>query len=133
MLREHPDWTVINLDKLTYAGNLANLTDIEANYGVGSTNHHPPTTYHLPRYFFVKGDICDCELVDSLFSGTYFASQGFPPTTHHLLPTAVINFAAESHVDRSILDATPFIETNIKGTQVLLDAARAYWGSAPDS
>ncbi len=56
--------------------------------------------------------------------------SGFPPTTHHLLPTAVINFAAESHVDRSILDATPFIETNIKGTQVLLDAARAHWGSA---
>jgi len=129
IFREHPNWTVINLDKLTYAGNPANLTDVEAEYGV-SLNHEPRTTNYEPRYFFVKGDITDRKLVDSLFSGAYFASQGFPPTTHHLLPTALINFAAESHVDRSILDATPFIETNIKGTQILLDAARAHWGSA---
>jgi dTDP-glucose 4,6-dehydratase len=130
ILREHPDWIVINLDKLTYAGNLANLTDIEANYGLSAVTHHSsPVT----RYHFVRGSTTDRNLVDSLFTGTYFASQGFPPTTHHPLPTAVINFAAESHVDRSIIDATPFIETNIKGTQVLLDAARAHWGSASDS
>jgi dTDP-glucose 4,6-dehydratase len=128
ILREHPDWTVINLDKLTYAGNLTNLADIEAKYG--ASHHSPPTTDHPPRYFFVKGDITDRKLVDSLFTGTYFASQGVPPTTHYPLPTAVINFAAESHVDRSIIDASPFIETNIKGTQVLLDVARAHWGSA---
>jgi len=131
ILREHPNWTVINLDKLTYAGNLANLTDIEANYG--ASHHSPPTTDYPPRYSFVKGSITDRNLVDSLFTGTYFTSQGFPPTTHHPLPTAVINFAAESHVDRSILDATPFIESNIKGTQVLLDAARAHWASASAS
>jgi len=126
VLREHSDWIVINLDKLTYAGNLANLADVEVEYGV-SSNHELRTTDYEPRYFFVKGSITNRTLVDSLFSGAYFASQGFPPTTHHLLPTALINFAAESHVDRSILDATPFIETNIKGTQVLLDAARAHW------
>jgi len=118
----------MNLDKLTYAGNLANLTDIEAQYG--ASLYSPLTTNHPPRYLFVKGDICDRDLVDTLLTGTYFASQGVPPTTHHLLPTAVINFAAESHVDRSILDATPFIETNIKGTQVLLDAARAHWSAS---
>jgi dTDP-glucose 4,6-dehydratase len=127
VLREHPNWTVINLDKLTYAGNLANLSDIEANYGL--CHHSSPIT----RYYFVKGDICDRDLVDSLFSGKYFSSQGSPPTNHPLRPTAIINFAAESHVDRSILDASPFIETNIKGTQVLLDAARAHWGSGSGS
>jgi len=132
ILREHSDWIVINLDKLTYAGNLANLADVEAEYGV-SSNHELRTTDYEPRYFFVKGSITDRNLVNSLFTGTYFASQGSPPATHHLLPTAVINFAAESHVDRSILDATPFIETNIKGTQVLLDSARAHWGSASAS
>ena len=124
ILREHPDWIVINLDKLTYAGNLANLTDIEANYGLSAVTHHSSP---ITRYYFVRGSITDRNLVDSIFSGTYFTSQGVPPTTHHPLPTAVINFAAESHVDRSIIDATPFIETNVKGTQVLLDAARAHW------
>jgi len=96
ILKRHPDWQVVNLDKLTYAGNLANLKDIEA----------------APRYKFVKGDIADRELVDRLFREEKF--------------DAVVNFAAESHVDRSILDAAPFIETNVKGTQVLLEAARQY-------
>jgi dTDP-glucose 4,6-dehydratase len=96
ILREHPDWQVVNLDKLTYAGNLLNLKDIEGN----------------PHYKFVKGDIADRELVDKLFREEEF--------------DAVVNFAAESHVDRSILDASPFIETNVKGTQVLLEAARQY-------
>jgi dTDP-glucose 4,6-dehydratase len=84
---------VTNLDKLTYAGNLENLKDTEK----------------LPHYRFVKGDIADRELVDSLFG-------------HGI--DSVINFAAESHVDRSILDPSPFIDTNIKGTQVLLEGAR---------
>jgi len=91
ILQEHPGWEVVNLDKLTYAGNLANLKDVEGN----------------PRYKFIKGDIADRSLVDKLFREEKF--------------DAVVNFAAESHVDRSILDASPFIETNVKGTQVLLD------------
>ena len=95
ILRQHPDWEVANLDKLTYAGNLENLTDVEGN----------------PRYHFVKGDITDRELVDKLLE------QGFD---------IVVNFAAESHVARSILDSSPFIETNVKGTQVLLEGARQY-------
>lgn len=136
-LQEHPDWVVINLDKLTYAGNLANLTDIEAKHGLSSLTLNPESL--IPRYYFVKGDICDCELVNSLFSGDYFINHPLP-ITHHpspgtplipnpqsLIPDVVVNFAAESHVDRSIIDASPFIETNIKGTQVLLDAARAHW------
>lgn len=126
VLREHPDWQVVNLDKLAYAGNLANLTDVGTKYGV-SLDQELGTKNQQPRYFFIKGDICDRKLVDSLFSGSYFASQDSPPTTHHSQLTAIVNFAAESHVDRSILDATPFIETNVKGTQVLLDAARAHW------
>jgi dTDP-glucose 4,6-dehydratase len=95
ILKEHPDWEITNLDKLTYAGNLENLKDIEDN----------------PRYRFVKGDITDRELISNLLQ------DGFD---------AIVNFAAESHVDRSILDASPFIETNIKGTQVLLEGARQY-------
>lgn len=97
VLREHPDRKIVNLDKLTYAGNLANLADIAND----------------PRYKFVKGDIADRELVNRLFQEEEF--------------DAVVNFAAESHVDRSILDASPFIETNVKGTQVLLEAARTHW------
>lgn len=95
-LQEHHDWYIVNLDKLTYAGNLANLKDIEGN----------------PRYRFIRGDIADRALVSRLFKEEQF--------------DVVINFAAESHVDRSILDASPFVETNIKGTQVLLEAARQY-------
>jgi dTDP-glucose 4,6-dehydratase len=95
ILKEHPDWEITNLDKLTYAGNLENLKDIEDN----------------PRYHFVKGDITDRELISNILQ------DGFD---------AIINFAAESHVDRSILDASPFIETNIKGTQILLEGARQY-------
>ncbi|MCL0082656.1 dTDP-glucose 4,6-dehydratase [Dehalococcoidia bacterium] len=95
LLREHPDWEVTNLDKLTYAGNLENLMDVEGN----------------PGYHFVKGDITDRELVDKLLG------QGFD---------VVVNFAAESHVDRSILDSSPFIRTNVQGTQVLLEGARQH-------
>jgi len=96
VIAEHPDWQVVNLDKLTYAGNLGNLLDVEAS----------------PRYTFVRGDICDRVLVDRLLS-----SGGFE---------VLVNFAAESHVDRSILDASLFVETNVKGVQVLLEAARAH-------
>jgi dTDP-glucose 4,6-dehydratase len=95
ILKEHSDWQITNLDKLTYAGNLENLKDMDNN----------------PRYRFIKGDIADRELINNLLQ------NGFD---------AIINFAAESHVDRSILDAAPFIETNIKGTQVLLEGARQY-------
>ena len=93
--QEHPDWEITNLDKLTYAGNLENLKDIQDQ----------------PGYHFVKGDIADRKLVDKLLS------QGFD---------VIVNFAAESHVDRSILDASPFIETNVKGTQVLLEGAKKH-------
>jgi len=93
--KEHPDWDITNLDKLTYAGNLENLRDIEGQ----------------PGYHFVKGDIADRKLIDELLS------QGLD---------VIVNFAAESHVDRSILDASPFIETNVKGTQVLLEGAKKH-------
>lgn len=95
MLDKHPGWKVTNLDKLTYAGNLENLEDIQDN----------------KVYKFVHGDIADRELLDKLLS------QGFD---------AIVNFAAESHVDRSILDGSPFIETNVHGTQVLLEGTRKY-------
>ena len=93
--KEHRDWDMTNLDKLTYAGNLENLKGIQER----------------PAYHFVKGDIADRKLVDKLLS------QGFD---------VIVNFAAESHVDRSILDASPFIETNVKGTQVLLEGAKKH-------
>ncbi len=96
VLREHPDWKIVNLDKLTYAGNPENLKELEGD----------------PRYRFVKGDIAEGNLVDDLFGSERF--------------DAVVNFAAESHVDRSILDPGPFIETNVKGVQVLLEAARRH-------
>ena len=97
VLQREPACRVLNLDKLTYAGNLANLAGLEK---IASG-----------RYRFVHGDIGDAELVSALF-----AEQNFD---------AVINFAAESHVDRSIADPAPFIATNVLGTQVLLSAAHA--------
>ena len=96
LLQEHPECKVVNLDKLTYAGNLANLEGMESN----------------ARYRFVRGDIADSELLDNIFR-----DGGID---------AIVSFAAETHVDRSIIDPFPFIETNIKGTQVLLDAARRH-------
>jgi dTDP-glucose 4,6-dehydratase len=88
------DYTIINYDKLTYAGNLENLTDIE--------NH--------PNYKFVKGDICDREAVEK--------------TLKEYSVDTIVNFAAESHVDRSILGSREFIVTNVLGTQTLLDVAK---------
>lgn len=93
VLESRPDWSVVNIDKLTYAGNLENLKGLEEH----------------PRYRFVKGDITDRNDVESVID----------PDTD-----AVLNFAAESHVDRSIHDATDFIRTNIEGTQKLLDVSR---------
>jgi len=95
MLERDSNVSIVNLDKLTYAGNPENLADVWAN----------------PRHRFVKGDVVDRSLVRRLFQ------DGL---------TGVIHFAAESHVDRSIHDSTPFIHTNVTGTQVLLDAAREF-------
>jgi len=93
MLDQYPHCTITNLDKITYAGNPANLSDYDKD----------------PRYFFIKGDICDSQCVELLFSQHPF--------------DAVIHFAAESHVDRSIHDASSFVTTNVLGTQILLNAA----------
>ena len=92
-LRTHPEDRMINLDKLTYAGNLDNLKEVEGD----------------PRYRFVKGDIADARAVDELFSQK---------------PDAVVNFAAETHVDRSLMNPDDFIKTDIYGTYVLLEAMR---------
>lgn len=94
---ESTEASIINLDKLTYAGNLDSLHDIENN----------------PRYTFVYGDICDQSLLESLLA------------KHQ--PSDIIHFAAESHVDRSIDGPAAFIETNINGTFALLEASRKYW------
>jgi dTDP-glucose 4,6-dehydratase len=94
-LRRHrPQWTVVNLDKLTYAGNLENLTALEGD----------------PKHLFVQGDVANRELVDHVLR------------THRI--DAIMHLAAESHVDRSILGPEAFIKTNVLGTQVLLEAAR---------
>ncbi len=98
---KYPDYDVINLDKLTYAGNLDNLKECN----------------NMPNYRFIQGDICDAALIDKLFSENNI--QG------------VIHFAAESHVDNSITGPRAFIETNVVGTFTLLDAARRTWLSAP--
>jgi dTDP-glucose 4,6-dehydratase len=128
-LENYDDVIIINLDKLTYAGNLESLKDIEKKHGISSLKLKPKTQDLKPnlRYFFVKGDICDRNLVNSLLSGKYWKGGKLKPKTQDLKPNIVVNFAAESHVDRSILDAEPFIDTNIKGTQVLLEAARSSW------
>ncbi|WP_018124805.1 dTDP-glucose 4,6-dehydratase [Desulfovibrio oxyclinae] len=95
MLRKHPDWQIVNLDKLTYAGNRLNLLDLEQDE---------------PRYSFVQGDICDRELCMEIMADPHL--------------DAVVNFAAESHVDRSINDPSPFVTTNIQGAQNLMECAR---------
>jgi len=94
LFEKYDDVKVVNLDKLTYAGNLANLADLKDN----------------PNYVFVKGDICDVEVVEKIF------------TDHH--PDYVVNFAAESHVDRSIGKPDDFIKTDMFGVFVLLEAAK---------
>ena len=99
MVCKYPDYKIVNLDKLTYAGNLANLTDVENN-----TN-----------YEFVKGDIVDTDFINDLFKQYQF--------------DAVIHLAAESHVDRSIESPMDFIMTNIVGTANLLNAAKFSWNN----
>jgi len=98
MFKTYPDYRMVNLDALTYAGNLENLQDIAETEGKGPQ----------ARYQFIKGDVGDAALVNRI------AAEGID---------AIINFAAESHVDRSIDSADVFIRTNVLGTQVLLDAA----------
>jgi dTDP-glucose 4,6-dehydratase len=93
-IARYPEQAIVNIDKLTYAGNPENLADIEAN----------------PQYAFKQGDICDREFVRDVLQSAE--------------PDALVNFAAESHVDRSILDSGPFIQTNVIGTQILLDCCR---------
>lgn len=94
MVNKYPQYQIVNLDLLTYAGNLENLKDIEKT----------------PNYKFVRGDIADHEFIDGLFQEEKF--------------DYVINFAAESHVDRSITNPSIFVQTNIQGTLALLDAAK---------
>ena len=118
VLEKRPAWKVVNLDKLTYSGNLENLRDVEEIEGGR-------------RYFFVEGDVCDTALVQALFSGAHPLFQrhkDLKPTQSLRCPIhAVVHFAAESHVDRSIRDASPFYRTNVEGTRVLLEGARRYW------
>ncbi|WP_251623340.1 dTDP-glucose 4,6-dehydratase [Odoribacter lunatus] len=101
-VRKYPEYHIINLDKLTYAGNLANLADIE----------------QAPNYTFVKADICDFEVICELFR------------KYHI--DGVIHLAAESHVDRSIKDPFTFARTNVMGTLSLLQAAKVAWEGAYD-
>jgi len=101
MLVKHPEYKIINVDALTYAGNLENLKDIDGN----------------PNYEFIKVDIRDREKIEEIFKNNDI--------------TSVVNFAAESHVDRSIEEPEVFLTTNIIGTQVLLDTAKKYWKENP--
>ena len=102
LVNKYPDYHIINLDKLTYAGNLANLKDVE----------------HKPNYKFVKMDICDFE--------------AFYQLMHDEKIDGIIHLAAESHVDRSIKDPFAFARTNVMGTLALLQAAKLYWESLPE-
>ncbi len=102
-LEKYENYNIVNLDLLTYAGDLENLKECDEN----------------PRYKFIKGDICNRELVEFIF--TEYDIQG------------VIHFAAESHVDNSIKNPGIFVETNVNGTFTLLDVARAYWMEKPFS
>lgn len=99
-VKKYPDYRIVNLDALTYAGNLENLKDVE----------------NCPNYVFVKGDICDQALVAEIFEK--YSIDG------------VIHLAAESHVDRSIADPFTFARTNVMGTLTLLHTARVYWSDA---
>src|SRR5688572_7085626 len=102
-VNKYPDYTIHNLDKLTYAGNLANLKDIE----------------NQPNYKFIKGDIVDAAFINDLFA--------------HEQYSAVIHLAAESHVDRSITNPLEFVMTNVIGTVNLLNAAKSLYnkGNGP--
>ncbi len=99
ILRERPTWKVINVDKLTYAGNPENISDVNK-------------TTDPSRYQFVRADIADVQAINALFDSEKIE--------------AVVNLAAETHVDRSLLDSAPFLRTNVEGTRVLLDVASRY-------
>lgn len=101
-VNQYPQYQIVNLDKLTYAGNLENLKDVEAK----------------PNYKFVKGDIVDADFINKLFTDEQF--------------DAVIHLAAESHVDRSISNPLEFVMTNVIGTVNLLNAAKTIWGCSKD-
>lgn len=101
-VNKYPQYQIVNLDKLTYAGNLENLKDVEGK----------------PNYKFVKGDIVDADFISKLFADEKF--------------DAVIHLAAESHVDRSITNPLEFVMTNVIGTVNLLNAAKAVWGCSKD-
>ena len=101
-VNKYPDYRIINVDKLTYAGNLANLKDIEDK----------------PNYRFVRADICDFDTIYALMQEEHV--------------TGVIHLAAESHVDRSIKDPFTFARTNVMGTLSMLQAAKLYWESLPE-
>lgn len=103
MVPKYPDVRFVNLDLLTYAGNLMNLTSVE----------------DASNYTFVQGDVADPDLVRKLFETYDFST--------------IVHFAAESHVDRSIMAPLSFVKTNTLGTVTLLEAARAAWGSTPDA
>lgn len=106
------DLTVVNLDALTYAGNTENLASVaEQNGGTGDG-----------RYYFVKGDVRDEGLLKSLFAGDAVESLVDATPRKVPIPDSVVHFAAESHVDRSLDDPGAFVDTNVRGTQVLLDA-----------
>ncbi|APM40292.1 dTDP-glucose 4,6-dehydratase [Clostridium kluyveri] len=101
IFNKHPDYKIINIDALTYAGNLENLKDIPDN----------------PNYIFIKADIRDRVKINEIFSSYNIDN--------------VVNFAAESHVDRSIVEPEIFLTTNVLGTQVMLDTAKKYWNVNP--
>ena len=103
ILKKEPDCKIVNLDALTYSGNLSNLAAIADS----------------PRYSFVKGNVCDKELLNRMFSS-------------HGIDT-VVHFAAESHVDRSILGPEVFVQTNIVGTLALLECAKLHWKLEPEN
>ena len=99
LIRRYPNYTIVNYDALTYAGNLANIQDIEAE----------------PNYHFVKGDICD--------------HQQVLETMEQYQIDTILHLAAESHVDRSISNPMAFVQTNVIGTVTLMNAAKSYWGN----
>jgi dTDP-glucose 4,6-dehydratase len=111
LFKHTPEFTgrIVNLDALTYAGNITSLQEIEQGFGIDGKGE--------PRYFFELGDICDRQGLEEIF------------TKYHI--DTVVHFAAESHVDRSILGPETFIKTNVTGTFTLLDVARRHWQDPP--
>lgn len=107
--KKYPDYEIANLDVLTYAGNLENLKDVENPPRLAETTARRREAGN-PNYKFVRGDICDKDLVENLVKDC----------------DIIVHFAAESHVDRSIIDASAFVRTNVIGTHILLEAARKY-------